>query len=99
MPFCKGDPNINRKGRPPTDKTLSNAIREALQKNDVKKGYEQVTRNQAIAEILTQEALKGNLKAIDMVLDRMEGKAMQHSEVDIDATTDIPLIKIVHEKK
>lgn len=98
MPFVKGQSG-NPKGRPKKGHTLSDAIKEALDKRDVQKGYDKVTRNQAIAEVLTQEALKGNLTAINMVLDRMEGRPMIRQEIDMDAKMDVPMVKIVHEKK
>ncbi len=97
MPFKKGQSG-NPAGRPKKGHTLSDAIEKALTTKDVHKGSSKITRNQAIAEVLTQEALKGNLKAIDMVLDRMEGKPMQKQEVDMNGSLEIPLIKIVNEK-
>ena len=85
MPWKPGQSG-NPKGRPPKNKTLTDALERALKKKDVKRGYDDISRKDAIAEILTQEALKGNLKAIDMILDRIEGRPGQSINLDADVT-------------
>ena len=40
--------------------------------------------NEAISVMLLQKAMKGDLKAIDMVLDRQEGKALQTSDIKLE---------------
>jgi hypothetical protein len=85
MPFKKGQSG-NPKGRPKKELALTEAINTALKKKDVKRGYETLSRKQAIAEVLTQEALKGNLTAINIILDRTEGKPLQKVESKVEAS-------------
>src|SRR5215471_17168218 len=69
--FTKGDPRINRNGRPPNSKIISDALLEKLNQRN---GRDQLKK---IVEKLYAEANKGNMKAIEIILDRIEGKAIQ----------------------
>ncbi len=67
-PFVKGDPRINRGGRPPA--LLSKAMQEVVSDDDAA----------AIMRQLRDLARKGDLQAIQMLWDRMEGKAIARNE-------------------
>lgn len=97
MPFKPGDPNINRGGRPPKDKALSDELRRCLELKDVPRGKARIKRKEAISEVLTQEALKGNLTAINMILDRVEGKPVASSEIDLQGKMSLPKILLTSE--
>ena len=74
MPFSKGDPNINRAGRPKKGQSIKELLRDRI---DVVE-QDGTTRAQKIVEILSTKATDGDLKAIEMVLDRIDGKPNQH---------------------
>lgn len=90
MPFKKGDPNINRKGRPPRGETFRDAIeKEALVL--VKSGSLEISKQEAIVKILFKKASEGDLKAIEMIMDRTDGKP----KVSLDHTTKGESIKSI----
>ena len=64
MPFSKGDPNINRAGRPKKGQSIKELLRDRI---DVVE-QDGTTRAQKIVEILSTKATDGDLKAIEMVL-------------------------------
>jgi cobalamin biosynthesis Mg chelatase CobN len=65
--------NINQSGRPRREKTFTDKIRETL-KNEPEK-------IKAITDKLLEMAGKGDLQAIREVLDRIEGKPIQTTEM------------------
>jgi len=67
-PFQKGDPRINRGGRPPA--LLSKAMQAVVSDEDA----------EAIMKRVLAAAKKGDLQAIQMLWDRMEGKAVARNE-------------------
>lgn len=67
----------NPAGRPKYT-TVSEAIREQLKTLDKNGAY---TLAEQIADALIQQCLKGNVKAIKELIDRMEGKARQPIEI------------------
>jgi len=70
-PFKKGDPRINRKGRPKMP-DLSEAIAKIL--NEEKDGK---TALEAILAALRAKAAKGDVRAAQELFDRGYGKASQ----------------------
>lgn len=82
MPYHKGQSG-NPNGRPKVEHSLTDLIRKKL-KDQHPSG---VTREQFIAERLLEmaESLKDPvaLMAIDKILDRLEGKPKQVSEIDL----------------
>ena len=57
----------NPKGRPKSGKAISDLVRAELAGN----------KGKALARVLVREALAGNMVALGMVLDRVEGKCPQ----------------------
>jgi len=90
-PFKKGDPRINRKGAPKLP-DLNNALADVLAGEN-----ESVDKLNKVIEKLYDMAVKGNLKAMEMLLDRGYGKPRQ----SIDHTSDnkpMPIINIIAPK-
>ena len=69
QPGQSGNPN----GRPKNPDSISACIRKILEETD----SEGVTKAQLIAKKLLALALDGDRQAMDMVLDRMEGRPIQ----------------------
>lgn len=67
-PFVKGDPRINRGGRP--KKLLTKAISEILTDEDAA----------SIVRVVMEQAKAGDLQAVQMLWDRLEGKAITRNE-------------------
>lgn len=76
MPFEKGQSG-NPKGRP-KDKPFSDMLRIAIKEASAEGG----TKLRAVADVLVNEAIKGNVQAIKELADRLDGKpaqALEHS--------------------
>ena len=89
-PFQKGDPRINRGGRPKA--LLTKAVSETLTDDDAT----------AIIRQVISQAKDGDLQAVAMLWDRLEGKAIGRNESgqpgDFTGLEDIPtadLLKLV----
>lgn len=67
-PFAKGDPRINRGGRP--RQLLTKAIADTMTEADAK----------SIVAVVIKQAKGGDLQAVQMLWDRMEGKAIARKE-------------------
>ena len=76
-PFTKGEPRINREGRPPEPWSWSGLLREVAEQE--LKGKE---KKKWIADALFKEALKGNMAAVKEFGDRIDGKAKQETKVE-----------------
>ena len=90
-PWKKGQSG-NPKGRPRHDKCITDLLK--LKGDEIKKDGR--TKLQAVIETLYARAQEGDLKAIDMIFDRVEGKPAQKLEVEQDILPtgfDIGLIK------
>jgi len=68
--FGDNPQNINRKGPPPKEKSWAGLLREAYDK--VKNG-DQRPKKEIIAERLINLAMEGELGAIKMIMDRVDG--------------------------
>lgn len=86
----------NPKGRPPDEDCWAGAIKKVMDSTEVnivltneegkEKRYHAISKKgtikNAIIGMMTAKALNGDLKATDMIMDRLEGKPSQHVKVD-----------------
>jgi hypothetical protein len=90
-PFQSGyDPRRNTKGRPKGSKNWRTLFMKVLGKEIVVNGRK-IRVDQAIVERLVRMAANGNLKAMAMVIDRVDGKVPETFEV---ATPFVPQEKV-----
>lgn len=80
MVFKKGfDENRNYKGRPKNGETFAEALRNEAEKLIESKG---ITKREALAQILWLKVLNDrDLKAMDMIMDRIDGKAKSSMDI------------------
>lgn len=103
-----GDHPENAKlgGRPPKEWTFKQLLRDALEEyRDIKnKSGDVIARKQAkklvIERLIGKAAREGDMRAVEIILDRIDGKVMQK----VDHTTDgekieMPILYIPEEKK
>ena len=76
--FVKGNKEGNRNGRP----KKSNCVSDLLRNKGDELQPDGKTKLQAVIESLYAKAESGDLKAIDMIFDRVEGKPAQKLEVE-----------------
>lgn len=78
IPFTKGDSRINRKGRPiklpDLDTLLAEILSEPIQGKEAMK---------AILIALRKKALSGDVRAVELLLDRSYGKLRQARDIDL----------------
>jgi len=83
MSFVKGDPRINRKGRPRKGQTLTDILSSKL--DTATQGGK--LRRETVLEKLISMAENGDIAAIRYVVDRIDGKPREIVEIqnnDID---------------
>lgn len=97
MPFSKGDPNINRNGRPKKGYALRDFLRERLEIQDVQYGYDKIKRKEALIERLISQALSGQEWAVKMIFNYVEGRPTQIIEQDI-VTRELPKVEFTTEE-
>lgn len=88
-PFVKGDPRINRKGAPKKLPELDKLLAEVL--GEEKDGK---TAAEAILSAIRLKAVKGDVRAAEMLMDRAYGKAKQQIDLDVNKN----VIKVVMKK-
>lgn len=74
MPFKKGDPNINRKGRPKKGESLPDLMEAILAEQA---GGTEMDKKEALCRRLIQLASEGESWAMKEVFDRTYGKPKQ----------------------
>jgi hypothetical protein len=87
--FEKGDPRINRRGRPRKGKSLTEALNQRLDEPDASGK----TRKTLIAEKLVELALTGDVPALRYIFDRLDGRPRQ--TVNIDVATENRLLEVL----
>lgn len=91
MPFTKGDPRINRNGRPKKEKTLTGLIIKELEKQDVTTSTgDKITRKEAMARVMTNQAVAGDFQFMKLVLEYVDGKPDVFQQIDLDGDLRIP---------
>ena len=97
-PFVKGDPRINRKGQPPS---LKRAMLELIQKDgslrfkkeQIKTMHDDgsisviIPTAQALMIKLVSLAGGGNIKALQILLEYIDGKAKENVKIEGEITT------------
>jgi hypothetical protein len=83
--FKPGDPRINTNGRPKKGDSWKDVIEEALSELTEENG-DKGTYKQLIVKVLRKKGLSGDLKAIEMMMDRMDGKPNQKIDASIEST-------------
>ena len=76
-PFKKNDPRINREGRPRVLPELKEILSQILSEEITNSKGDKIQALDLIIRQLTAKATKGDLRAIQEVLDRMYGKSKQ----------------------
>jgi hypothetical protein len=70
--------NINRKGAPKREWTFKSEIEKALEQS-TKNG---VSYKELLIKSLLREGIKGNVNAIEKIMDRLDGKPLQKQEIE-----------------
>ena len=100
MPRWQSGQSGNPRGRPPTEATYSNALREELAKIDPATGRRNV---QVIAEIAVSHAKAGEAWAITHIANRLEGlpnaPVIIEDRRDLRLYTDAELERLIDEEK
>lgn len=101
--FQKGDPRINRAGRPPADKCIPDVLRwlgahivttERIEKAKQIFGItEPINAIQATWLSVTMEAIQGDMIAAKLIAERSEGKPLQ--TIDVDDKRATPLVMVM----
>ncbi len=77
-PFQSGpDPRRNTRGRPKGSRNVRTVLMEML-KEKIRFNGKLTRKDVVIVRQLVRKAAKGNLKAADMVMDRVDGKPQNH---------------------
>ena len=79
--FTKNDIRINRKGRPPVGKAITEKIRSLLQE-PIDPSSPDYKIEDGMIDLMAKEALSGNLNAVQILLNRAYGNTKQSIEVE-----------------
>ena len=86
MPFKKGESG-NPNGRPKKGQTITDLIRENLDKVDIELDNGTfVTGKEALVDRLKELAIRGDMTAIKYIIDRMDGPVKQELSFSGDVT-------------
>lgn len=78
-PFVKGDPRINRKGRPKKLPDLKEVLAEILSQEENGKSY----LVQIVEKLRDNAIKKGDVRSAEMLKDWYYGKAIQSQDINI----------------
>ncbi|MCK9393588.1 hypothetical protein M0Q03_02175 [bacterium] len=82
MPFVKGDPRINREGRPPASKNFTTKVREALEK--IAEGKDYTYEEAFIKSILKKAIVDGDATTQKLIWNYLDGMPMQKTDITTD---------------
>lgn len=89
-PWKPGDPSPNPAGRPKGSRNLSTILREMLEE-EIEVNIDGVKERKKLQDLIIRKLIKkandGNLRAIEQIFDRVEGKPNQ--KIQQDGKTDI----------
>jgi septum formation inhibitor-activating ATPase MinD len=104
VPFTKDDPRINRKGAPKGVQQSKTRFLKFLEvmvnmKNPITGEMEDISLIERMDLAQFHKALKGDTRAYQEIMDRLEGKSVQHNiieevekpifkQIDLDVTSD-----------
>ncbi len=91
VPFVKGDPRINRRGRGIGDINLSDLVRKIAAEKAAP--GDKRTRIEAVVRATFSRAFNGDMKAVEIIMERGWGKVTQ----PIENTGTAPLVTIIQE--
>ena len=91
IPFSKNDPRINRKGRPKGAINLTDLVKRIAAEKVSR--TEKMTRIEAVVRATFKRAFDGDMKAVEIIMDRGWGKAVQ----PIENTNPGALVTIIQE--
>jgi len=86
MPFKKGDPRINRKGRTPKGTTFAEYVRAFIEDDDNGKKKSIV---QEMTEEAVKQAKKGSFQFWDAITNRAYGKVAEKVEINPEEKPDL----------
>ena len=89
--------HINKNGRPKLGNAISDVIRGSLDDEidivDKKTGQiRKITKREALSEVLLKLGISGNLRAIELIMDRLEGKPRQSIKHEGDINSRIEVL-------
>ena len=87
----------NPDGRPKKGNSWKDVLDEAMGQTH-KVGGEEKTLKQIISDVLSKKALKGDLKAIEMIMNRLDGKPNITSIVEMNVGNKSALSKYFEDK-
>ena len=88
--FQKHPDNINRNGRPRKGETITDLVKEYLRK-EVPDGKKLTYKDLFVKKVL-EKAYKGDMQAIKLLWNYIDGMPLQKTEFDIPGNTSINLI-------
>lgn len=98
MPFAKGDPRINRNGRPKKGTSFAELLRELGEKEDVSTSDgKKIERRRALAERIWQEAIRGNPSFASLIFKAVDNPALRIQHEDEDGEP-LPVMVVVQKR-
>ncbi len=82
MAFKKGDPRINRKGRPKKGRTIPDLLRRIG--DEIHDEETRVTKYEAMCQTAWEQAIKGDTSARTFIADRTEGKPIERIKQEVE---------------